>query len=62
MILERGEVEDEKGPASLLGWMTVFEPSEIDSMPWSRPSTRCSMVGCSGSGAESGMLSFVAGC
>ena len=62
MILERGEVKDEKGPASLRGWMTAFEPNEIDSMPGSRPSTRCSRVGCSGSGAESGMVSFVAGC
>ena len=62
MVLEIDEVEDEKGVASMLGWITAFEASEMESVQGSRPSTRCSRVGCSSSGAKTGVLSFEAGC
>lgn len=62
MVLGLDEVEDENGAASILGWITAFEPGEMEFARGSRPSTRCSIVGCSSSGATSGVLSFEAGC
>lgn len=62
MGLKCDELAGEKAKSVILGWFTVFEPSEIELGSGSPPSTGCSMEGSSWSGVESGVLSFAASC
>lgn len=62
MVLELDRLEDERRPSSMLSWITVFELGEAEVVRGSRPLACCSIVGCSGVGTMSGVLSFVAGC